>query len=56
MADEAVVRRVHDDGRVTWRIRVTGFLVPQAPYLGPLSADSGKLSKLNQSLGGGGGS
>ena len=49
MADEAAVRRVHDDGRATWLVRVAGFLVPQAPYLGPLSADSGQLLKLNQS-------
>ena len=49
MADEAAVRRVHDDGRAPWLARVAGFLVPQAPYLGPLSADSGQSLKLNQS-------
>ena len=49
MADEAAVRRVHDDGHATWLIRFAGFLAPQAPYLGPLFADSGQLSKLNQS-------
>ena len=52
MADEVVVRWVHDDGRVPWLTRVArvaGFLVPQAPYLGPLSADSGQSLKLNQS-------
>ena len=49
MADEAAVRRVHDDGRVTWLVWFAGFLAPQAPYLGPLFADSGQLSKLNQS-------
>ena len=49
MADEAVVRQVHDDGRMPWLARVAGFLAPQAPYLGPLSADSGQSLKLNQS-------
>ena len=49
MADEVAVRRVHDDGRATWLIRFVRFLAPQAPYLGPLFADSGQLSKLNQS-------
>ena len=29
MADEAAVRRVHDDGRATWLVRVAGFLAPQ---------------------------
>ena len=46
MADEA--RRVHDDGRATWLVRFAGFL-PSGPYLGPLFADPGQLSKLNQS-------
>ena len=49
MADEAAVRWVHDDGHTPWLTRVAGFLVPQAPYLGPLSADSGQSLKLNQS-------
>ena len=49
MADEAAVRRVHDNGHMPWLAWVTGFLVPQAPDLGPLSADSGQSSKLNQS-------
>ena len=49
MADEAAVRRVHDDGHAPWLARVAGFLVPQARDLGPLSADSGQSLKLNQS-------
>ena len=49
MADEAAVRWVHDNGHVPWLTRVAGFLVPQAPDPGPLSADSGQSLKLNQS-------
>ena len=49
MTDETATRRVHDDGCATWIVRFAGFLAPQAPYLGPLFADSGQLSKLNQS-------
>ena len=49
VADEAAVRRVHDNGHAPWLARVTGFLVPQAPDLGSLSADSGQSLKLNQS-------
>ena len=49
MADEAAARRVHDDGRATWLVQFAGSLAPQAPYLGPLFADPGQLSKLNQS-------
>ena len=55
MADEAAVRRVHDDGHATWLIQVAGFLVPQAPYLGPLSADW-SVVETESVLGGGGGS
>ena len=49
MADKAAVRRVHDNGHVPWLALVTGFLVPQAPNPGPLSADSGQSLRLNQS-------
>ena len=49
MADEVAVRWVHDDGRATWLVRFAGFLAPQATYLGPLFANPGQLSKLNQS-------
>ena len=49
VADEAAVRRVHDNGHVPWLALVTGFLVPPAPDPGPLSADSGQSLGLNQS-------
>ena len=49
MADEAVVRWVHDNDHVPWLALVTGFLVPQALDPGPLSADSGQSLRLNQS-------
>ena len=49
MADEAAVRRVHENGHVPWIPLVAGFLVSQAPDLGPLSADSGQSLRLTQS-------
>ena len=49
MADEAAVRRVHDNGHVPWLTLVAGFLVPPALDPGPLSADSGQSLRLNQS-------
>ena len=49
VADEAAVRRVHDNDHVPWLTLVAGFLVPQAPDPGPLSADSGRSLRLNQS-------
>ena len=49
MADEAAVRRVHDNDHVPWLTLVAGFLVPQAPDPGPLSAGSGQSLRLNQS-------
>ena len=49
MADEAAVRRVHDNGHVPWLTLVAGFLVPQAPGPGLWSADSGQSLGLNQS-------
>ena len=49
VADEAAMRRVHENGHVPWLARVAGFLVPQAPGPGPSSADSGQSLRLNQS-------
>ena len=43
------MRWVHENDHVPWIALVTGFLAPQAPDPGPLSADSGQSLRLNQS-------